>query len=447
MNSHTIALASRVAFARSRRHRTPVAAADLWWLRPAPLIVAVIVPLYLSFIFFDYENVVPIRYVPGANFAWGLLLLLALALGAALGSGKAHPFGDPAVAPLAPPMQISSALTAALLLFTVVAYVIWFGPLVDQPELVAQIFQGERDNLRDELSTLPGVTTLTQCGIAFVVLVTVKRFSGGEGAARWERAGVVLVILLAVLRAFLWSERLAVIEVLVPMGVTAAAFYRFRSAQGSRLATVLPIVGPILLYFVFTGTEYFRSWRFYQDYYDSIWQFTYERLMTYYAVATNSGIGLLEESRNWPQYTGRFVFDWAWTMPKLGHILNDTLGNVRNDFDSFLRGYGDLEFNNPSGLFPIVYDIGYFGSAMYFFLVGLAVGLARRSFALKRPFGVVFYPFCVLFILELLRFNYLASSRFVPAAGSLAVALFLHYQLQSSRKRPIDKSHSWRRPS
>jgi oligosaccharide repeat unit polymerase len=411
-------------------------AAQLWWMRPAPLILAVIVPLYLSFMAFDYEAVVGRRYVPNANYAWGLVLLLALALGAAMGSAMGA--GNPEVTQRHTP-RIPFWFTAPLLLFTVVAYAIWFGPLVADPGFVFEVFNGERDNVRDVVQTMPGVTTLTQCGPAFVVLVTIKRFSR-RGALWWESAGVWLVFALAIGRAFLWAERLAVLEILVPWVVTVAAFYRFRSPKTARLAIVLPIVAPGLLFLAFAGTEYFRSWRFYQDYYDSIWQFTYERLMTYYAVATNSGIGLLEESRDWPRYTGRFVFEWAYTMPKLGRVLIDAFGDARIDFARFLMDFGEREFNNPSGLFPIVYDVGYFGSALYFLVVGILVGLVRQSYARKQALGLMFYPFCVLFILELLRFNYLAASRFIPVAGSLVVALILLYELPR-------KGHQQHRPA
>ena len=421
----------------------PRSAVHLWWLRPAPLVLCVVVPLYLSFLAFDYENVVPRRYLPSGNYYWGLVLLGALALGAWIGSHW-QSRRDPGAAALTTlTTHIPAWITAPLLLFTVLAYIIWFGPLAADPGPLGEMLSGERDNLRGELTTMPGVTTLTQCGVAFVVLVTIKRYTT-SGAALWERIGILLVIVLAAGRAFLWSERLAVLEVLVPWGVTTAAFYRFKTANGARLAILLPLLGPVLLFFAFAGTEYFRSWRFYQDYYDSIWQFSYERLMTYYAVAANSGIGLLEETRDWPQYTGRFVFEWAYAMPKLGHILVDAFGNTGAGFENFLLDYGDKEFNNPSGIFPIVYDVGYFGSAVYFLVVGLLVGFARRSYARLQPFGLMFYPFCVLFILELMRFNYLAASRFVPTAGSLAVALYLLYILprgkQSTGLRALRKA-------
>jgi hypothetical protein len=422
------------------RERVQAEASQLWWLRPAPLILAVIVPLYLSFMAFDYEAVVQRRYIPSANYAWGLVLLLALALGAAMGTGMGQS-GIPDRHARAVP-RIPAWFTAPLILFTVVAYVVWFGPLAADPGIVLEVFSGERDHVRDVVQTMPGVTTLTQCGPAFVVLATIKRCSPG-GAALWERCGVWLVFALAIGRAFLWAERLAVLEILVPWAVTILAFYRFRHLASARLATLLPVVAPLFLFLAFAGTEYFRSWRFYQNYYDSIWAFTYERLMTYYAVASNSGIGLLEESRDWPQYTGRFVFEWAYSMPKVGRVLIDAFGDVRQDFSRFLSGYGEREFNNPSGLFPIVYDVGYFGSAAYFLVAGILVGLARQAYVRKQPIGLMFYPFCVLFILELLRFNYLAASRFIPIAGSLIVALVLLYELP--RKGHAQKLPAWRK--
>src|SRR5262245_64017091 len=115
------------------------AAAELWWLRPPPLIVLVIVPLYLSFLTFDYEHVIDRRYLPNANYWWGLLLLFALALGAAL-SGTLRGRRGAVASEDAATLQIPAWFTAPLLLFTVVAYVVWFGPLVFEPASVIEVF-------------------------------------------------------------------------------------------------------------------------------------------------------------------------------------------------------------------------------------------------------------------------------------------------------------------
>lgn len=415
-------------FARIAPADPAAVAARLWWMRPVPLIIFVIVPLYLSFMLFDYENVVPRRYLPSADYLWGLCLLIALALGAGLGAGQEP--ARPRRTDTSPgaPIYVSNVITAALLGLTVFAYAVWFGPLLFDLGTVVKVYTGELDHVRYVIKTMPGVTTLTQCGAAYLVLTAVRQFGGAagpRGVSLWESFGVLLVFLLALARAFLWAERLALLEATVAYSVAAAAFYRFRTVAGWRLAATAPLIGPVVVYLLFTGTESFRSWRFYQNYYDSIWQFSFERLMTYYAVAANSGLGLLAESHDWPRYTGRYAIEWAYEMPQLGPLLIEAFGDVSQQFVYFLEHQGRLEFNNPSGIFPIVFDIGYFGSAVYFVLAGVLVGIARRGFVRRSHFGLFFYPFCVLFMLEILRFNYLAAARFFPIAGSLVVALML----------------------
>lgn len=391
-----------------------------WWLRPVPLVLLTIA-LYLSFLDFNYASLVPRSYLPSADYWFGLALLVLLACGAAVGSrlsahgprGYGRPFGP------GYPVDVPPLLLGLLLAATVAAYAIWFGPLVFHGAAVVERFSGERSTLRTTVSTLPGVTTLTQCGVAYVILYVIKKTIGVRPPAPWERYGLALVFLLAVARSVLWSERLAVIELAVPYAVLTLAFVRFRTRLAARLTALLPLLAAVALYFAFTATEYFRSWHFYRDYYASIWQFSLDRLTAYYALATNSGIGFLQESHNWPRYTGSFVFEWAYAMPGLGDLLNDAIGNLRPEFELFLEQSSRPEFNNPTALFVIVYDIGYVGAALYFLLAGLLVGACWAGFRRHRLGGLLAYPLCLMFVLELLRFNYFAASRFIPIAFSL----------------------------
>ena len=412
----------RNAFTRRVALRFP--AITLWWLRPVPLLLVMVVPVYLSYLVFNFENWVPRRYVPSLDYFWGLVLLLVLALGALLtsvGAGRS-PAADPR-RPTPLRVDVPSWYMAVLFGAAVLAYLLWFGPMLSSMDRIVAMFSGERGNLRDATQTQPGITTLTQCGVAFIVLYVIKRHAGVRPPARWETAALLVLFCLTVMRAVLWSERLAVIEAATAYVVTAAAFMRFRSVDQRRLAAVLPFVGPVLLYLAFTTTEYFRSWAFYKDYYDSVWTFAFERLSAYYALATNSGIGLLQESRDWPAYTGRYVLEWLYRMPGIGDILLDMVGtDPRTAYQQFLELHGRPEFNNPTGMFVTVFDIGYTGSALYFFCVGALVGVLWKSWYHHRLAGLFFYPFCFLFMLELLRFNYFAASRFVPIVASLLVA-------------------------
>lgn len=432
-----------------RRFMRPIAqrhpAATLWWLRPAPLLLLIVVPVYLSYLGFTFENVVPKRYIPGWNYVWGLVLIAVLALGAMItsfGAGRTPAVDPRRATPLR--VEVPSWYLGLLLAAALFAYAIWFGPLLSNPAAVVELFSGERGNLRDTIDTEPGLTTLTQCGVAYIVLYVIKRHAGITPPAPWERAALLLIFVLTAMRAVLWSERLAVVEAGAAYVVASAAFVRFRHADARRLAAALPFIGPVVLYLAFTATEYFRSWAFYKDFYDSVWVFSYERLTAYYAVAANSGIGLLQETADWPRYTGRYVLEWLYRLPGLGESLVQMLSlDPRTQYRAFLEQHARIEFNNPTGLFITVFDIGYFGSAIYFFIAGAIVGLAWKAWYRHRLLGLMFYPFCFLFLLELLRFNYFAASRFVPIAGSLLLALlFMGAQRRRRRHVPlVERGH------
>jgi oligosaccharide repeat unit polymerase len=401
-------------------------ATGLWWLKPTWIILLGIIPVYLSFLLFDFSTEVPNTYIPSELYFWGLGLLLALATGAAFGSTAAMVPRHHVV------VLVPRWVAALFLLLTLIGYAVWFYPLALQPQLVLDVLEGARANVRDEIQTAPPWTTFTQFGCAYAIAYALRR--AHRRVALWERVGLALVLALALFRSIVWSERLALIEVVACYGIATLSYYRFTTKSAFRLATMLPVVAPVLLYLLFTATEYFRSWEFYRQYYDSIWRFSYDRLTAYYAVASNTGIGLLVESHRWPSYDGSYVFQWAFPRPP--EEESDFLRTMaQQDFSDFLNNYARPELNNPSGMFPIVYDIGYFGSAVYFLLVGALIGVAYRAYRHGQLVGLLFYPTCVLFLIELLRFNYFSASRFVP----IALALLL-IQLSAHRR------HQWRMP-
>lgn len=418
----------RAAWARVQRPGRPLAWA--WWLHPGSL-VALVGLVYAAFPAFDFSRVVPRVYLPGLHYAWGALLLVALAAGMAagarLGSGGTQPAAPNAA------VLIPRWATGALLLATLFAYALWFQPAWTNPALLLDVLAGRRANLRDVAPTTPGVTTMTQFGVAFAIAHAALFGGRARPLAWWERAGVWAVLGLAVLRALVWSERLAVMEVGVGWTVAWFAFAQVRSARVWQAFQLLPLAAPLLLYLAFTATESFRSWTFYQREYSSIWAFSFDRLLAYYATASNNGIGLLVENRDWPQYSGRFVAEWLYQMPVLGDALRLSVGDVHEQYFDFLARHARPEFNNPSGLFPIVFDIGYVGSALYFTAVGLLIGRLWAAWRRRRPAGVLAYPVAVLFLVELLRFDYLASSRCFPVALGL---LFLWWVARAAGGRP-----------
>lgn len=390
-------------------------AADLWWLRPSRIVLLAILPIYLGVLAYDFSRVVQNVYVPSGFFTFGILLIVSLAVGAQW--AMAHRAQGPA---LVPP-RISSAAMMLLLLPTLAAYAVWFGPLLAQPQLLLEIALGQRREVRDAISTIPGVTTFTQFGVAYAIAYALKAGGGVQKVSTTERIGFALILVLAAFRAYAWAERLAVIEVLVCYAIARMAYLPLTNSKAQRAASIAPALGPFVLYLLFTASEYFRSWEFYSNQYSSVWAFTLDRLITYYATAVNNGIGILVETTEWPYYNGAFVVDWLYIMPGVSALFESAFGNPREMTSFFLDTYLRPEFNSPTAYFRIVLDFGYLGSVLYCLAIGYLIGRAYVGFRRGHIFGLLTYPLFVLFLIESLRYSYLGETRIVPLAVGLAV--------------------------
>lgn len=395
-------------------------AAGLWWLHPGRITVLVVLPLYLAVAGFDFTRVVKNVYLPSPLYWWGLAMIGAMLVGI-LGALAHAPQAQRA---LREPPRISRAVMLLLLVLTTAAYVLWLGPLALRPELLLEIVHSERAEVRDTLSTSPGITTFTQLGVAYVIAYGIKCGAGVQRVSRLEHAGFVLVFALAVLRAFAWAERLAVLELLVCYTVARMAYLRLPGPGAWRLASVAPAVAPFVLYAVFTGSEYFRSWDYYKDQYASVWHFTFERLLTYYATAVNNGIGILTDLRGWPTFDGAHTLSWLHKMPGLGPIMDAAVGSGQPMEQDWLEVYARPEFNSPTAYFRILLDLGYFGAIVFLLALGWLLGRAYVGFGLGHRYGLLTYPVWVLFLVESLRYSYLAETRFVPLAVGLLLLAF-----------------------
>jgi hypothetical protein len=300
---------------------------------------------------------------------------------------------------------------------------------------VLDILSGERSSVRGVVTTTPGVTTMTQFSMAYAIAFAAMRSSRVRPLEGWEHVGLLLLFVLAVVRSVVWSERLAVIELVVVYVVARLTFTRVTSLRWWRIGTIAPLAAPLLLYVAFTGTEYIRTWDYYRNEYDSVWAFSFERLLTYYATASNNGIGLLVENNNWPLYSGRFVAEWLYLMPEVGDWMREQLGDPMTYYNTFLDRFARPEFNSATGLFQVVFDLGYAGSMLYFLAVGALIGKLWDSWRRQSPFGVLFYPVAVMFLVELLRFNYFAATRFFPVAMALLILWMV------TRQVPLQPQH------
>ena len=107
---------------------------------------------------------------------------------------------------------------------SIAAYVLWFARGILRAGGITALFETWRrdpEHVKGELlATFPGVTTLTQLAVAAIPLAIAFKLVRPGSAIR---VLVVVVFALAVVRTALFSERLALIELLLPLAFLIAA--------------------------------------------------------------------------------------------------------------------------------------------------------------------------------------------------------------------------------
>jgi oligosaccharide repeat unit polymerase len=295
-------------------------------------------------------------------------------------------------------------------------------------------------DLKSRFSSVVGITTLTQVGIAFVLVAAVlyRRDRALDRVLRWQ---LVTVLLFGLARAYLFAERLAILELVVP--VLAVGVMRL-STSGRRRVRVAVVLLPLVLLpamvAVFGAFEYSRSWTFYrQNGGGSFPLFATERFAGYYTTAYNNGQLTLDFDR----YPGRLPYatiQALWTAPGMrGRYValsggREAMGSGLTD--PVLVEYANPEFNNPGGVAAPFVDYGYAGGLVFFFLAGLVVGTAYRGFAHGHPGGVLLYPVLLTGVLELPRYLYWTEGRTAPALVALGVVAYLLRRQAGRRALP-----------
>jgi hypothetical protein len=280
--------------------------------------------------------------------------------------------------------------------------------------------------IRNELfPTIPGVTTCAQFGVSAMLLGSWLLVQG-ERRVIWPMA---LIAALATLRALLWSERLAILELAIPgvvLWLRAQVLGRMFGPGVRGFLQLAPAIGVVCLAIFFGAAEYFRSWPYYQDEFESVADFTLWRLSGYYTTAHNNSVMAVETvgPLPFPYWTMRSL----WTLPgqQNSFLAYDRLTGIDpiERHVEMLKQYGTPELNNEGGLFMPLVDWGVFGFLIYWFLFGLVAGTLYRSFLAGRLAGILMYPVLFLAILETPRFLYLSYTRAFPTIVISLVVLW-----------------------
>lgn len=309
---------------------------------------------------------------------------------------------------------------------TMAGYLTWAGAAAARGaslSLVMGVLKGEKGASyvmkETYLGTISGLTTLTQFGIAAAVLAVILASRNGW---RGLRVRFALLFIMAAARALFNSERLAIIELAIPV---ALLVIRFKVLDNDRLPArirallpVAPVAGGGLLLVLFAASEYFRSWSTYYAGGDlGFWAFASLRLVGYYVTALNNGAVLM-------QYVGPtgapfFMLHFLWRFP-LVHGLVESLypnlpwANTDDPYMTILDLHANPEFNNGGGYFAPTLDVGFMGALIFWLIAGLVCGFCYRLYTEKHIGGLLFYPVLFTGVAEMPRILYWGEGRIVP---------------------------------
>lgn len=405
-----------------------------WWCSPSGIAVGFLLPLFCLICYAIQLNL-PGLTARGLSFlTWPYLflgagLILMMALGGWLGQQikifDRHPAASADIDRMA--MVVGG--------IALMAYLFWFRQYLASPSLLWSILSGaSRPSRADELVT--GVTSLANGGPVFFSTYAWRSvLRRDKPVPRAMHAMFALLALLTAFRVYAWSERLALIEAVLPL----ALMFSLQAARSRRpTVRVLVALGPFLampvLLFYFGLAESVRSWT--SDTYNgklAFWDFAIGRMASYYYTALNNGAGFLT-TQDWPTFRFDYVFSMLHTAPlSVGRIFSELTGSDGPTFESFLVKYADVEFNNPSGLYTVVYDLGIPLAVVYFGVVGIIAGLLFRGYTAGSLWGAVLYPIVFISYLEVFRYPYLGSGRAFACAVCAALLLML-VRLRGHRK-------------
>lgn len=415
-----------------------------WWLYPSRVAFFLLIPIYLGCIAFtasDYALYKQYEVFLTAGPIWlGLAGLVVFAL-----SSFCAEFG---IRHRPTPLLFDSgtlrAILAGLYVATLIAYAIFLFPILFNPQLIAELYGGSigaMAELRETLTRIPGVTSLMTLQSLCVVLHVAYRRVTGSRLPYVYHLLLAAVVVFCLLRAWLWSERLALIELAIPAALVAIGY---PGRPRKPLLAAAPALGFLVIFGLFCAGEYFRSWQFYRAYWDdSFFAFAWARFIGYYATALNNGAMLLSTTE--PGYLPFFTAPWYYSLPGRQLLEAPAAMAPGASIDAMppiealahlLNAHANPEFNNPSGLFMPFVDFGPVGGLLCWMLLGTACGLLFRSFANLRAHGLILFPVWYVGILEILRLLYWSEPRFFPVLA-VACLLAVYFELKASQSRRL----------
>lgn len=323
-----------------------------------------------------------------------------------------------------------------MFVLTILGYVFWVVIAVSQGvrlDSLADVIQREAgaiSALKSDSRPVGGVTTLTQFGpIAIVLGFILRKISHGGRTFYW-------LLPLAALRYVFYAERLALIEVLIPLLVIAALTTDPRTRRG-HIVRLAPILGVPALWALFAVSEYSRSWIFYeQTTAIGFPAWVSLRLLGYYATSFNNSALFLSQTQSL-DVVPYFSMSGFWNAPGIEQALpHPGFSGMTPEqwWASALAFLSNPEFTNSGSFLVVAGEFGPLLAVAYWGLVGGIAGAAFRAMTRGSVPALVANASLFISILELPRIMYWSLGRATPILIGIIV-LALWYPRDTSSRR------------
>jgi hypothetical protein len=394
-----------------RKHR-------LWWLHPVGLTLGVVLPVYVLCCIYADASLnwvgVPNFITPSLAVLGGFSLLM-FAAGGAFGASMGANWRTLETVP----SERIDRVVLGTLLVALLAYMIFLAPLATHLDALRQFLGGSSDvRFRKLFNQLPGISSFMMAGDVGLSLVSARMVLFPSRPSRLIMVIAYVVLGCTVLRSFLNSERLALIEAVFAISIAPTLW----SPKRRQLKKFMPFIAVIGLFALFSTFEFFRSWQYYQSSQGSFFDFALMRFLSYYVTSINNGAGMM----TYISPVGAPALSGAWIY-KFPLIEALDIFHFDSPAEQFLEHYADPEFNNPGGMFVLMIDYGIAGGAVAMLVYGAIAGLLYKSFVNRGIVGMTLFPCWLAGIADLLRILYWAETRlFTVALTGIVIIVLLH---------------------
>jgi hypothetical protein len=372
------------------------------------------------------------------------ILMTSFFLGIILGSGMAAKGGT--VTQTFTPLRVRYLKRAYRILFmlAVLGYLLWFGSAIAQGISVNDLLgvlnrqEGAIGTLKENSRPIGGVTTMTQFGPLAVAIGVLLRKLGVGGRSYWW------FFLLAGVRAMFYAERLALIEVAVPL-IIISALTVSPERRGSGWIRLAPILAVPVIWTVFAAFEYTRSWVYYQTITPlPFMDWVSLRLAGYYTTSFNNS-ALMVEAMKGGNDLPYFTVDGFWNAPFISTLMPypGRLGMPASDWwAGMLKQYANPEFNNTGSFLVSYAEFGLFPAVAIWLVLGIVVGAIFSRMTKGSVPALLAVSTLFVGILELSRFTYWTQGRAFPVLLALVI-IALTYPRAGAGPTPKTKLPKW----